>query len=308
MADRPGDESEQRGLVESAISTVTRGNSTAFGFSITITGSFGVVQTVVGSPTVVQVLLFAVAALLLLVLVPFIVAGAFLVAAYNLELFGGRFHTDGAFAGAWGACPVLTAYGAQAERLAVPALLAAAQAGQDAAPGRSVAVQLYGQEAKAWARMGNHRHVVRAGEPVRITHVLDAVEPRVRPDGRPHVTPLVAVWLDGALHFCTGPGEQKAVNLAGNPHVVVTTGCNQWDRGLDVMAEGEARRVTDRATLERLAAVWATKWDGSWRYEVADEGFRHGAGLALVFAVEPAKVLAFGKGPFSHTRHLPAGR
>src|SRR5437870_2222526 len=26
----------------------------------------------------------------------------------------------------------------------------------------------------------------------------------VRGDGRPHVTPLVAVWLDGALHFCTG--------------------------------------------------------------------------------------------------------
>jgi general stress protein 26 len=130
----------------------------------------------------------------------------------------------------------------------------------------------------------------------------------VRADGRPHVTPLVAVWLDGALHFCTGPGEQKAVNLAGNPHVVVTTGCSQWDRGLDVTVEGEARRVTDRATLERLAAAWATKWDGSWQYEVADEGFRHGAGRALVFAVEPAKVLAFGKGPFSHTRHLPARR
>ena len=35
----------------------------------------------------------------------------------------------------------------------------------------------------------------------------------VRADGRPHVTPLVAVWLDDALHFCTGPGEQKALIL-----------------------------------------------------------------------------------------------
>ncbi|HEX6424462.1 MAG TPA: pyridoxamine 5'-phosphate oxidase family protein [Acidimicrobiales bacterium] len=131
----------------------------------------------------------------------------------------------------------------------------------------------------------------------------------VRADGRPHVTPLVAVWLDGALHFCTGPGEQKAVNLATNPHVVVTTGCNQWDRGLDVMVEGEARRVTDRATLERLAAAWAAKWDGNWQYDVSDEGFRHDAGgLVLVFAVEPTKVLAFGKGTFSHTRHRPAER
>ena len=57
----------------------------------------------------------------------------------------------------------------------------------------------------------------------------------VRADGRPHVTPLVAVWLDGAIHFTTGPKEQKAVNLGGNPHVILMTGCNQWDRGLDVV-------------------------------------------------------------------------
>src|SRR5581483_4128101 len=34
----------------------------------------------------------------------------------------------------------------------------------------------------------------------------------VRADGSPHVTPLPAVWLDGALHFCTGAAEQKGVN------------------------------------------------------------------------------------------------
>jgi transcriptional regulator with XRE-family HTH domain len=43
-------------------------------------------------------------------------------------------------------------------------VIAAAQAGQDAAPGRSVAVQLLAQEAKAWARMGNQRNVVKALE------------------------------------------------------------------------------------------------------------------------------------------------
>ncbi len=141
----------------------------------------------------------------------------------------------------------------------------------------------------------------------------------VRADGRPHVTPLVAVWLDGALHFTTGATEQKGVNLTTNPNVVLTTGCNTWDQGLDVMVEGEARRVTDRATLERLAAAWRTKWDGSWQFEVTDEGFHHDAGgQALVFAVEPTKVLAFGRGVgpgtiaaravFTHTRHLPPGR
>jgi hypothetical protein len=63
-----------------------------------------------------------------LVLVPFVLVGAFLVAAYNLELFHGWFHTDAAFAAGWGAFPVLTAYVAQAERLAVPAVLAAVAA------------------------------------------------------------------------------------------------------------------------------------------------------------------------------------
>jgi nitroimidazol reductase NimA-like FMN-containing flavoprotein (pyridoxamine 5'-phosphate oxidase superfamily) len=125
----------------------------------------------------------------------------------------------------------------------------------------------------------------------------------VRADGRPHVTPLVAVWLDDALHFCTGPDEQKAVNLRGNPHVTLTTGCNEWERGLDVVVEGEAVQVTDHGTLERLAEAWAAKWDGSWRYEVREGAFSHDSGTALVFAVEPTKVFAFGKGTFSQTRH-----
>lgn len=128
----------------------------------------------------------------------------------------------------------------------------------------------------------------------------------VRADGRPHVTPLVAVWLDGALHFCTGPEEQKAVNLAVNPNVVLTTGTSAWDTGLDVMVEGPAVRVTEPAELERLAAAWRTKWAGEWRYEVGDGAFRNDVGgTALVFAVDPTKVLAFGKGTYTHTRHVP---
>ena len=129
----------------------------------------------------------------------------------------------------------------------------------------------------------------------------------VRTDGRPHVTPLVAVWVDETLHFCTGPEEQKARNLAGNPAVVVSTGCNRWDHGLDVVVEGVAERITDHATLERLAAAWAATWDGRWRYQVTDEGFAHhdAAGRVLVFAVRATKIIAFAKGAFSQTRYLP---
>lgn len=126
----------------------------------------------------------------------------------------------------------------------------------------------------------------------------------VRADGRPHVTPLVAVWLDNALHFSTGANEQKAVNLQSSPHVILTTGCNQWERGLDVVVEGDAVQVTDEQMLERLADAWKTKWDGRWQYEARDGSFHHEVGAALVFSVMPTKILAFAKGTFGQTRHL----
>lgn len=125
----------------------------------------------------------------------------------------------------------------------------------------------------------------------------------VRADGRPHVTPLVAVWLDGAIHFSTGESEQKSLNLRSNPHVVLTTGSNTWDHGLDVVVEGDAVRVADDDTLKRLADAWRTKWDGRWQYEARAGAFHHEAGEALVYAVAPTKVLSFGKGTFSHTSH-----
>src|SRR5262245_10493725 len=62
----------------------------------------------------------------------------------------------------------------------------------------------------------------------------------LRSDSRPHVTPLLAVWLDDAIHFCTGATEQKAVDLGRNSHVILTTGCNHWDKGIDVVVEGIA--------------------------------------------------------------------
>lgn len=129
----------------------------------------------------------------------------------------------------------------------------------------------------------------------------------VRADGRPHVSPLVAVWLDDAIYFTTGAEEQKGINLRGNPHVILTTGCNTWDRGLDVVVEGEAERVTDERLLARLAQAWTTKWDGRWHFEPRDGSFHqrepHEGVEALVFSVPPSKVLAFGKGTFTHTRH-----
>jgi hypothetical protein len=135
----------------------------------------------------------------------------------------------------------------------------------------------------------------------------------VRRDGRPHVTPLPAMWLDGALHFCTGSGEQKARNIEADPRCVLTTGSNAFRSGLDVVVEGRTVRVTDESRLRRLAALWESKL--GWPFDVVDGSFRERAseiageefgerGAAHVFAVSPDKVLAFGKGePFSQTRY-----
>jgi hypothetical protein len=62
-------------------------------------------------------------------LAPLVAAGAFIVCAYNLELFGGAFHSDFWFAVAWGSFPLVTAYLAVAERISVEALVAAVFAG-----------------------------------------------------------------------------------------------------------------------------------------------------------------------------------
>jgi hypothetical protein len=57
-------------------------------------------------------------------LAPFVAVGAFAVLAYNLELFGGRFHTDFWFAAAWGAFPAATGYWANALTLEAAGVLA----------------------------------------------------------------------------------------------------------------------------------------------------------------------------------------
>src|SRR5918999_1366312 len=78
----------------------------------------------------------------------------------------------------------------------------------------------------------------------------------IHPEGRPHVTPTMAIWLDDALYFCTGSEERKAKNLAQNPSCVFTTGCNAMTEGLDIVIEGEAVEIKDEARLSQLAASY----------------------------------------------------
>jgi hypothetical protein len=127
----------------------------------------------------------------------------------------------------------------------------------------------------------------------------------VRPGGRPHVTPLVSIWLDGALYFASGPSERKAKNLARNPHCVITTGRNVLD-GLVLVIEGDAAVVSEEAKLRRVADRYASKYDPPFHFTVRDGAF-YGedgeGGAAVVYQVTPTKAFGFGKGEsFSQTR------
>src|SRR3954467_13385783 len=117
----------------------------------------------------------------------------------------------------------------------------------------------------------------------------------VRTDGRPHVTPLVGVAGGGARPFCTGLREQKARNLEHTTQVALTTGNNTWARGLDVVVEGAAVRVTEQPELQRLAGAYEAKYGSAWHFEVDGGMVVSGANAAAVFRIEPAKVLAFAK-------------
>lgn len=127
----------------------------------------------------------------------------------------------------------------------------------------------------------------------------------VRSDGRPHVTPLLAIWLEGALYFCTGPDERKAKNLSANRHCVLTTGQSTLS-GLDLVIEGTADSVSDPAELGRVAGAYESKYGSHF---VSPDGTWSGLGdairraEALVYRVAPETGFGFGKGgPFSQTR------
>lgn len=126
----------------------------------------------------------------------------------------------------------------------------------------------------------------------------------VRPDGRPHVTSLLAVWVGSGLYFCTGSGERKAKNLDQNPACVLTTGRNELE-GIDLMVEGRAVLVTDEGERGDVAEAYELKYgprftepDGTW-FGLGDAIRR---GEVLLYRVSPSTAFGFAKGPFGQTR------
>lgn len=86
----------------------------------------------------------------------------------------------------------------------------------------------------------------------------------VRGDGRPHVTPLIGVWLD-------------------------------------VVVEGTATRLVDPGGLRRLAEAFESKYGSDWHFDVGDGVLVSQDHPAAGFRIEPSKVLAFAKDPHGQT-------
>jgi hypothetical protein len=128
----------------------------------------------------------------------------------------------------------------------------------------------------------------------------------VRPDGRPHVTPLLAIWAFDAMWFTTGGNEQKAKNLNANPHCALTAATDTLT-GTDYVIEGTAGLVTDETTREATATAFeqAYGWqlireDGTW-YQLGD-AVR--TGDVQLYRVQPHKGFAFVAGSeSSQTRY-----
>jgi general stress protein 26 len=85
----------------------------------------------------------------------------------------------------------------------------------------------------------------------------------VRPDERPHVAAVGALWVEGKFWFTSGAGTRKSRNIAENPNCVISVSLGD----LDLVVEGRASRVTDKPTLSRIASLDA---DQGWPASVSD--------------------------------------
>jgi hypothetical protein len=87
----------------------------------------------------------------------------------------------------------------------------------------------------------------------------------VNEDGSPHTTAVGALWLDGTFWFQTGKATRKARNVGRDPRCSVAVSV----RDGDVVVDGHATRVTDAATVARVAQAFA---DQGWPAEVHESG------------------------------------
>jgi general stress protein 26 len=104
-----------------------------------------------------------------------------------------------------------------------------------------------------------------------------------RHDGRPHLTPLWFVWLEGKIYIATGAATQKFINMYSNQNVALALP----DTANVVLIEGEAH-VANRATVDALADYFYHKYEWDFRYDESAEW--------RLIEITPHKILAWGDG------------
>lgn len=122
----------------------------------------------------------------------------------------------------------------------------------------------------------------------------------VRPDGRPHVMPVVLVWVDDAPCFATRPTSRKARNLARNAHCVLTVASED----LDLVVEGTATPIEDEAQLLQVAAALRTKyrWELAVRDRLAHDHSLPGSPEYGFYQVTPTRAFGYGADGLTATR------
>ena len=130
----------------------------------------------------------------------------------------------------------------------------------DRTPVEVTNLDIYGNPALEWSRV--HNLLVTTPARLDITFFLGTV----RPDGHPHSAGVGALWSDGDLYIVSGPETRKSRNLAANPACTISVRLE----GIDLILEGDARRLTDKPTLEKVAQLYR---DSGWPVEVQGDAF-----------------------------------
>lgn len=116
------------------------------------------------------------------------------------------------------------------------------------------------------------------------------------PGGRPHVRPVLAVWVGGSVYSTTSPRAAKGRNLELHPRCSLTARAP----AIDIVIEGTTSWVGDRQLLERIARAYEAKY--GWPVTITAEGMfdaPYGAPTAgpppyRAYAIIPTTVYAFG--------------
>jgi hypothetical protein len=128
-----------------------------------------------------------------------------------------------------------------------------------------------------------------------------------RPDGRPHLMPVIGFWIDGAMHVVAGERTRKARNLAADGRCVIATMSTTLP-SLDIVVEGQAEALTDGKAVRRVTEFLNAK---GWPLEARGDkvhgphGPTAGPPPYTIYRIVPSKVFGM-PGMFGMDQFDPA--